>query len=100
MPLEAVIEDVRRTFHPFFVIPDARRGQQVGSFWRQYLGDDVIVLADPVDTCAASAALVALGEGAVSGLDELREKLSAAGHGRVSQVVDAVTPWFEARRKG
>lgn len=98
MPLEAVIEDVRRTFHPFFVIPDARRGQQVAAFWRKYLGDEVIVLADPVDTCAASAALVALGEGVVSGPSELREKLAASGHGRVSQVVDAVTPWYEAQR--
>ena len=99
MSLEAVIEDVSRTFHPFFLIPDARRAGQVGEYWRKYLGPNAIALVDPIDTCAASAALVALGEGTVSGLGDLEAKLTASGSERAAAVVEAVRPWAEANGK-
>jgi len=102
MPLEGVVQEVRRTFEPFFLIPDERRARQAGGFWRKYLGESVICLEDPIDTCAASAALVALGEGAVSGLEELERKLIEAGTPpeRARAVGKAVRPWAMATGRG
>jgi len=100
MPLQGVVDEVKKTFHPFFVIPDQRRGQNVAGFWREYLGDYVVVLDDPVDTCAASAALVALGEDRVT-LGDLEAKLVAAEtpKERAAAVVKAVRPWAETHGK-
>jgi hypothetical protein len=99
MSLEEVIADVKRTFHPFFIAPDRKRGAGVSSFWTPYLKDNFIVLDDPADTCAAAAGLVALGEGAVKGLAGLEASLSAAGNTRAKQVVEALKPWANANGK-
>ncbi|MDP1826935.1 MAG: VWA domain-containing protein [Archangium sp.] len=99
MPLEAVIADVRRTFHPFFIAPDRKRGAGVSAFWTPYLGDSFISLDDPADTCAAAAGLVALGEGAVKGLAQLEASLTASGNTRAKQVVEALRPWAAANGK-
>ena len=99
LTLEAVIADVRRTFHPFFIAPDRNRGAGVSSFWTPYLRESFIVLDDPSDTCAAAAGLVALGEGAVSGLAQLETSLTASGNTRAKQVVEALRPWAAANGK-
>lgn len=99
MPLEAVIADVRRTFHPFFIAPDLKRGEGVSAFWTPYLKESFIVLDDPADTCAAAAGLVALGEGAVSGLAQLEASLTKSGNTRAKQVVEALRPWAAANGK-
>lgn len=99
MTLEAVIADVRRTYHPFFIAPDRKRGAGISAFWTPYLGSSLIVLDDPADTCAAAAGLVALGEGAVSGLAQLEASLTASGNTRAKQVVEALRPWAAANGK-
>lgn len=99
MPLADVIADVRRTFHPFFIAPDRQRGEGVAAFWEPYLGDSFIVLDAPADTCAAAAGLVALGEGAVSGLAQLEASLRASGNTRAKKVVEALRPWAAANGK-
>lgn len=99
MTLEAVIAEVRRTFHPFFIAPDRKRGAGVSAFWTPYLGESFIVLDDPADTCAAAAGLVALGEGAVSGLAQLEASLTKSGNTRAKQVVEALRPWAKANGK-
>lgn len=98
MSLDAVVREVDETFHGFFLIPDRARAQRVEAFWRPYFGDRTIVLESPGDTCAASAALVALGEGAVKSLDDLEAKLVAADTpaARAKAVVGAVRPWAQA----
>jgi hypothetical protein len=99
MPLADVIADVRRTFHPFFIAPDRKRGAGVSAFWTPYLGDSFISLDDPADTCAAAAGLVALGEGAVKGLAQLEASLTKSGNTRAKQVVEALRPWAAANGK-
>ena len=99
MPLDAVIADVQRTFHPFFIAPDRKRGANVAAFWTPYLRESFIVLDSPDDTCAAAAGLVALGEGAVSGLAQLEASLTASGNTRAKQVVEALRPWAAANGK-
>jgi hypothetical protein len=99
MPLADVITDVRRTFHPFFIAPDRKRGAGISAFWTPYLSESFIVLDDPADTCAAAAGLVALGEGAVKGLAQLEASLTQSGNTRAKQVVEALKPWATANGK-
>ena len=94
IPLAEVVREVNRTFATYLLIPDPNRGRKVGRFWREVLGRNAIVMADPVDTCAVAAGLVALGEKAVPDVAELSRRLAARGlaRERVAAVVAAIEP--------
>jgi hypothetical protein len=94
-PLETVIAEVRRTYHPFFLIPDPQRGRGVHAFWRGQLGEGAIVLGAPEDTCAVAAGIVALSEDRVASLDALGASLARHGMDahRVARVTDAMRHW-------
>lgn len=98
VPLEQVIADCRRSYHPFFLVPDPHRGTQVAPFWRKHLGEQVIVLGSPEDTCPAAAGIVAIQEGLVSDLAGLAGRLESAGlpAARVARVSAALTPWAQS----
>lgn len=95
LPLARVVEELRRTFEPFFLIPDAQRAARCERAWRDALGDHVIVMDDPQDTCRVSAGLVALCEGSVSDLDALAKRMRDQGDDakRVGAVFRALTPF-------
>jgi hypothetical protein len=92
---EMVVEELSRTFEPFFLIPDSERRAQCEASWRKLLGDRVICMESPDDTCDVAAGIVGLCEGAVDNLDVLAERLSKGGssHQRVASVVRALTPF-------
>lgn len=98
IPIADVMRDVRRAWNPFFLIPDHKR-RTVESYWRGVFGDDVICLEDPADTCAASAAIIALAEDLVHGLDDVAYVLQDGGISaeRVGATMKAITPWWERR---
>ena len=99
VPIADVVRDLERTFHPFFLVPDPGRADGVvGKFWRDLLGPRMIVMAQPSDTCAVAAGLVALGEKTVTGLADLGRKLREHGTAkeRVEAVVRAIEPWAKA----
>ncbi len=100
-PLQAVVDDLKKTYEPFFLIPDPGRAGSVEKFWREFLGDRTIVLETPDDTCAAAAGLVALGEGNVKDLGELEARLIEAGSKpeRAKAVVRALTPWANSSER-
>ncbi|MBZ4422306.1 VWA domain-containing protein [Myxococcus sp. RHSTA-1-4] len=101
VPMEEVVRRLDRTFHPFFLIPDQRRRGRCEDFWRGYLGDRVICMDAPEDTCDVAAALVALTEGAVPSVDAVAERLLASGtpKDRVKGIVRAIEPWAKALRR-
>ncbi|HZI16074.1 MAG TPA: VWA domain-containing protein [Myxococcus sp.] len=101
VPMEEVVQRLDKTFNPFFLIPDERRRGRCEEFWRGYLGDRVICMDDPADTCDVSAALVALTEGAVKSVDAVAERLQKAGRPkeRVKGVVRALEPWAKLLRR-
>ncbi|NMO15440.1 VWA domain-containing protein [Pyxidicoccus fallax] len=101
IPMEEVVSRLDKTFHPFFLIPDQRRRGRCEQFWVSYLGDRVIFMDDPADTCDVAAALVALTERAVPGVDAVAERLSASGKPkeRVKAIVRAIEPWAKALRR-
>lgn len=95
IPLADMVAEVQRTFEPFFLIPDQQRRGRCERAWRDVLGDHVICMDEPADTCYVAAGIVALGEGAVPNLDALAERLRKEGAEpkRVGAVVRALTPY-------
>lgn len=95
IPIGAVIEEVQRSYEPFYLIPDPVRGQGVGRAWRDLLGDRVVVMEGPDDTSYVAAGLVALLEGAVPDLPALVQRLRQAGvsEHQSAAVGHALTPF-------
>ncbi|MDH5493212.1 MAG: VWA domain-containing protein, partial [Myxococcales bacterium] len=94
LPLAAIVEELQHGFEPFFLIPDLERRAACERSWRDLLGDRVVCLESPDDTCTVAAGLVALGEGLCS-LDELAAKLESSGidRRRVGRIARALMPF-------
>jgi hypothetical protein len=98
LPLEQVVQRLEKSFETFFLLPDqGRRGYE--PFWRKYLGERVICMDSPEDTCTVAAGLVALNEGAVQSVDAFGARLRTSGmlEARVKGVINALTPWAQNR---
>ena len=95
IPTEAVIAAVQEKCEPFFLIPDLERRARCERRWRDLLGDHVICLESPADTCWAAAGLVALTEDALPDLNAFADRLLGLGveRARVGALVRALTPY-------
>jgi len=93
LPIEEVIAAASETFHLFFLIPDLHRRRNCEARWRELLGDHVICMESPDDTCAVAASIVALTEGA--NLNTLPDTLTAQGirSERISAIMRALRPY-------
>jgi predicted protein tyrosine phosphatase len=102
IPIEEAIAAAAETYNLFFLIPDLQRRQRCESRWRQLLGDHVICMESPDDTCAVAAALVGLTEGRLSDTDALAAALAADGMSRerIGAVVRAVSPYASLLHPG
>jgi hypothetical protein len=90
-----VIDELGRTFEPFFLIPDQGRRDKCERVWRDLMGDRVIAMDAPGDTCHVAGGLVGLTEGVIGNLDVLAKQLSASGvpNPRIGAVIRALTPY-------
>jgi hypothetical protein len=88
-----VVDELSRTFEPFFLVPDVARAVRCERAWRDLLGDHVIVMESPDDTCLVAAGVIALLEKSVPDLDALAKCLHDRGtdRKRVGAVVRALT---------
>jgi hypothetical protein len=77
IPLEDMIAETARRYHPFFLIPDQQRADCCQRRWRELLGDHVICLTTHEDTCLTAATVVALTEGLLVDLSAVEQKLLA-----------------------
>jgi hypothetical protein len=95
IPTEEVVAVLRETYHPFFLIPDLDRRRKCERDWRNLLGDHVICMESPEDTCFVSAGLVALTEGHLKRVEDLRPLIESAGAkpDRINPILRAVTPY-------
>jgi hypothetical protein len=102
IPIEEAIAAAAETYNLFFLIPDLQRRKRCEARWRELLGDHVICMESPDDTCAVAAALVGLTEGRLADTDALARALSADGMGRerVGAVVRAVSSYADLLRSG
>ncbi|WP_028452233.1 hypothetical protein [Chitinilyticum aquatile] len=101
LPIAEVIAAAAERYHLYFLIPALNRRENCEKPWRQLLGDHVICLEDPQDTCAVAAALIAQNEGVLSGADRIAQALSASGMpgeriGAVIRAVEGSTSLFAA----
>jgi len=94
---EEIVAEVQKSFVPFFIIPDHARARRCERRWRDLLGDNVLVLDNPVDICFVTAGAMLLNEGRAASLDQLAGLLSNAGmpDGRRSQVLQSLAPYAE-----
>jgi hypothetical protein len=101
LPVADVVKELQKTFEPFFLIPDQQRRTRCERTWRDLLGDHVICMEDPVDTCYVTSGLIGLCEGAIADLDALAARLRTAGltDQRSSAVVRALTPLAAALQR-
>jgi len=92
IPIEEVIAAAAETYHLFFLIPDQRRAHKVQSRWRELLGDHVISMESPKDTCSVAAAIVGLTEKRIEDLDSLATILADNGldHDHVGSTIRAL----------
>ena len=79
IPIEEVIAAAAETWNLFFLIPDLQRRKRCEARWRELLGDNVICMETPEDTCAVAAAIVALNEKALPDLDAVVDALNNNG---------------------
>lgn len=97
LKVEEIVAELQKTFVPFFVIPDVERRRRCERQWRDLLGENVICMEAPEDTCYVTAGAILLQEGRVQGLGELETSLRAAGipHDRVGPVISTLRPLAE-----
>jgi len=97
LPLANVVADLKKSYHPFFLIPDPGRAG-VAPFWKSHLGEAAIVLAEPGDVCPVSAGAIAINEGFVPSVGAFGELLGKQGldAARVGRIADALRPWAKS----
>lgn len=102
IPIEEAIAAAAEQYHLFFLIPDLQRAKRCEARWRDLLGDHVICMESPDDTCHVAAALVGLTEGRLADLDAAAKALASQGlaRERVSAVVRALRPYAELLKPG
>lgn len=95
IPVAGIVRILRETYEPFFLIPDPARRPRCERVWRDLLGDHVVCMESPDDTCHVSAGLVGLSEGVVADLDQLARRLESVGvsRDRIGAVARALTPF-------
>jgi hypothetical protein len=95
LPTAQVVDELQRTFEPFFLVPDLARLPYCEREWRELLGDRVISMESPADTVAVAAGLVGLCEGVYPDLDSLARRLEKGKmpRNRLGAVVRSLTPF-------
>ncbi len=95
---EEVVAELQKTFVPFFVIPDLKRRAKCEQRWRDLLGDHVLCMESPQDTCYVTAGAICLYERLVPDLDGLARVFQEAQvpRERVAPIIRALAPLAEA----
>ncbi|MCE9577786.1 MAG: VWA domain-containing protein [Deltaproteobacteria bacterium] len=104
-PIEVIVDELARTYHPFFLIPDPARAKHddVLTHWRRLLGDAVIVLETPEDAALAAAMLIGIREGQLPDAAAITAKLTGEldlPPLTAARVVRAVEPYAQAVARG
>lgn len=95
---EEIVTEVKKTYEPFFLIPDRQRAEQIQARWQGLLGDHTLILDNATDVCYAAAGAILLHEKRVSNIDELVHLLKGAGmpSDRSDEILAALKPLAES----
>jgi hypothetical protein len=99
IPIAEVMTELRKSYNPFFLIPDPGRAKGVEQPWKEIFGRDVITMQAPADTCAVAASLVALGEGVLKDAAAVEAALrkGKVANERITGTLKAIHPWLASR---
>jgi hypothetical protein len=103
--MHETIAELQKTFHVFFLIPDAKRAEtdKCGQCWNDFLHERCIVLHSAEDTAVACALLLGVQEGALKSRDDvarqLETKMGRTGAER-DRVIAAIGPFVDAIASG
>jgi hypothetical protein len=102
VPVEEVVAALQESFEPFFLVPDPARRKRCERRWRDLLGDHVLCMSSPADTCYVGAGAIGLGQGVIRDVDDLARRLEGAGVAseRVRSAVQALAPYAETLKAG
>ncbi len=94
-----VVAELQKSYETFFLIPDPQRRSACEGTWRGLVGDHVLCMDSPIDTCFVAAGAMLLNEGAVPDLGAVIDTLRAAGleKSRQGHVARALTPHAEVQ---
>ncbi len=79
IPIADIVAEASEKYHCFFLVPDKRRAGQCERYWRDVLGDNVVVQDTEVDTAAVTAVLVGLTEGTIASVNDVEDVLVGLG---------------------
>lgn len=98
VPVEEIVAELQESFEPFFLVPDPDRRARCERRWRDLLGDRVVCMTSPADTCYVSAGAIGLTEGIIADVDALARRLEGAGapRDRVHGAVNALKAYAES----
>jgi hypothetical protein len=101
LKVEEIVAELQKTYVPFFVIPDRNRAKKIEGRWRDLLGDNVLVMDDPLDVCYVTAGAMLLCEGRVSDVGGVAGILKGAAlpGDRAAAVQKALAPLADSLRK-
>lgn len=95
--MKEIVKEASKTFNCFFLVPDQGRRTANGCerSWRPVLGDNVICMESPEDTCVVAATLIGLTEGTLADLNAAKKKLADLGKpkAQIDRVMRAVRPY-------
>lgn len=102
IPVAEIVEEASKTFHAFFLIPDRDRAMRCERYWRDVMGDHVIVMETHEDTSAVAATLIGLTEGTLADLDAAGAKLKELGlkTPQINRIIRAVEPYASSIGRG
>lgn len=105
IPIHELAAELQRSFHAFFLIPDANRAGQFecGPVWTKLFHERCVVLDRPEDTAVVAALLVGIQEGLLPDLRaidaQLEGKLGKTGSEK-ERLLRTVKPFAEALARG
>lgn len=80
LSIEAVVALLQESYHPFFLLPaDPARIQRCERQWRDLLGDNVLRVPKPDDTCFIAAGALVIKEGILRTESDVVSALRGAG---------------------
>jgi len=102
IPIDALIAELAKRYHVFFLIPDSHRRGRCEAGWRERLGDNVIGMESPDDTSLVAATLVGLTEGTYADMEALQKSLKKRKieTGQAARVYRAVAQYAASIERG
>jgi hypothetical protein len=99
LKVEEIVAELQKSYVPFFLIPDRSRAAKCERTWRDLIGDHVLVMESPSDTCYVASGVLMLTEDRAKSVADVMAILqkSEMPASRKDAVACALTPLADSR---